>query len=464
VFIAQSEDSSSTSQYSTSLSSSSSSDPDPHPHGEKKQSTKKKATEGFTGLCLHAGMAASFYTMAINSDTDGTPSSTAEPALQPKPSSEVRPEHPTPQELEDLYTTLDNQDLIIKDAKRQFRALKSELKEARLALDVARSAPVVEDCEEEVVCGQCITLITDLSELRGKYALNLSKLEEGKKALYELKSRPTLLGACKECPTLRKELEEKKIVLRTLEKSAVPSSSSVDCTVCPSLISELEEAWTDMTRVEEENAHLRTILSSVSAREPQLGMMVQQFKRADGVGVGFAFTPADFDHPYGKIGEMLEPSVSAPSSSTAPPVPKPALVPKPAPVKDGILSEPPRAPPKNPVWVPKPNHLKNPLDTLPPSRKPTLKPKVKSKVRTQPPRVPQRAPAPTPQHTHKRESYQCEWCHRSGHLAEFCFRRLRFERRQSERHAPEVSHPVAGGHAPARCGQRRDVRPRRVGG
>ena len=158
--------------------------------------------------------------------------------------------------------------------------------------------------------------------------------------------------------------------------------------------------------MEEENAHLRTILSWVSAREPQLGMMVQQFKRADGVGVGFALTPADFDHPYGKIGEMLEPSVSAPSSSTAPPVPKLAPVPKPAPVKDGILSEPPRAPPKNPVWVPKPNHLKNPLDTLPPSRKPTLKPKVKSKVRTQPPRVPQRAPAPTPQRTHKRESYQ----------------------------------------------------------
>ena len=142
-------------------------------------------------------------------------------------------------------------------------------------------------------------------------------------------------------------------------------------------------------------------------------MMVQQFKRPDGVGVGFAFTPTDFVQPYGKIGEMLEPSVSAPSSSTAPPVTKPA------PVKDGILSEPPRAPPKNPVWVPKPNHLKNRLDTLPPSGKPIPKPKV----RTQPPRVPQRAPAPTPQPTHKREPYQCEWCEREGHLAEFCFRR-----------------------------------------
>src|SRR6185503_5718281 len=97
---------------------------------------------------------------------------------------------------------------------------------------------------------------------------------------------------------------------------------------------------------------------------------------------------------------------------------------------------------------------------LPPSGKPIPKPKV----RTQPPRVSQRAPASTPQPTHKREPYQCEWCKREGHLAEFCFRRLRLERRQSERRAPEVFHQPTGGHTPARRGQRRDARPRRVGG
>ena len=283
--------------------------------------------------------------MAIDSDADGTPSTTAELAPQLESSSEVRPEHPTPEELEDLYTALDNQDLIIKDAKRQFRALRQELKEAKLALEIAQSAPIVEDCVEEDECGQCIGLMSDLSELRSKYDENLLKLEEGKKALDELKSRPTLLGACKECPALREELKEKNAALRKLEKSAVPSSCSADCTVCPSLISELEEARKDKTRMEEENSHLREILSWVSAREPQLGMMVQQFKRPDGVGVGFAFTPADFVQPYGKIGEILEPSVNVLSSTASP-------VPKPAPVKDGILTEPPKAPPKNPVWVP----------------------------------------------------------------------------------------------------------------
>ena len=62
--------------------------------------------------------------MAIDSDADGTPSTTAELAPQLESSFEVRLEHPTPEELEDLYTALDNQDLINKDAKRQFRALR----------------------------------------------------------------------------------------------------------------------------------------------------------------------------------------------------------------------------------------------------------------------------------------------------------------------------------------------------
>ena len=63
--------------------------------------------------------------------------------------------------------------------------------------------------------------MSDLSELRSKYDESLLKLEEGKKALDELKSRPTLLGACKECPALREELKEKNAALWRLEKSTV---------------------------------------------------------------------------------------------------------------------------------------------------------------------------------------------------------------------------------------------------
>ena len=69
------------------------------------------------------------------------------------------------------------------------------MKEVKLALEIAQSAPIVEDCEVQDECSQCIGLMSDLSDLRSKYDENLLKLEEGKKALDELKSRPTLLGA-----------------------------------------------------------------------------------------------------------------------------------------------------------------------------------------------------------------------------------------------------------------------------
>ena len=32
---------------------------------------------------------------------------------------------------------------------------------------------------------------------------------------------------------------------------------------------------------------------------------------------------------------------------------------------DGVIKEPSKAPPQKQVWVPKPNELRNPLDTLP---------------------------------------------------------------------------------------------------
>ena len=44
--------------------------------------------------------------------------------------------------------------------------------------------------------------------------------------LRELRARPSLLGACKVCPTLREELEQ---VWRDLEKWNAPSHTCEDC-------------------------------------------------------------------------------------------------------------------------------------------------------------------------------------------------------------------------------------------
>jgi hypothetical protein len=121
-------------------------------------------------------------------------------------------------------------------------------------------------------------------------------------------------------------------------------------------------------------------------------------------------------------------------------------------VKDGVFKEPIKALPQKQVWIPKPNYLKNPLDTLPNISENPL-PKAKK-----PPRV---------YHTHKRVSqqppkrevrYHCDYCHRDGHLAEFCFRRKRDERREYELNNQNIYRLPHGVHVPPI--QRRSARSR----
>ena len=174
-------------------------------------------------------------------------------------------------------------------------------------------------------------------------------------------------------------------------------------------------------------------------------MMIKQFKRGDGFGVGYTYTKSDFDKLYGKIGK----AAGAPSTlNTACTSTQPSLV-DPA---DGVLKEPPKAPPQKQVWVPKPNELKNPLDTLPAAAA-----QVAQKKGAAPSRPQARPPPP------KREvRYHCEYCDREGHLEEFCFRRKRAVRREQERQNADMY--SARVHGPSRRGDRRDARVRRVGG
>ena len=63
-------------------------------------------------------------------------------------------------------------------------------------------------------------------------------------------------------------------------------------------------------------------------------MMIKQFKRGDGFGVGYTYTKSDFDKLYGKIGKAVR--------NTASTITQPSLV-DPA---DGVLKEPLKAPPQ----------------------------------------------------------------------------------------------------------------------
>jgi hypothetical protein len=150
-----------------------------------------------------------------------------------------------------------------------------------------------------------------------------------------------------------------------LEKaSSVSAPAPAQCALCEGLQSALEFCRHDKTRIEEENTYLRSILSWVSCSDPELGMMVSQFKRGTG-GPGLGFAAKDGSVTcFGKVGEG---SGLTPSEK---PSPTPKLIKttpaKPiTPVRDGVIDEPVRAPPQKQVWLPKPNHLRNTLDTFP---------------------------------------------------------------------------------------------------
>ena len=191
------------------------------------------------------------------------------------------------------------------------------------------------------------------------------------------------------------------------------SSPPIDCLVCPGLISDLDNLAAEKANLENENTYLRAILSWVSGREPQLGMMIMKFKRGDGVGVGYTYTKSDFDMLYGKIGKAagVPSALNTVSTSTQPLLVDPV---------DSVLKEPQKAPTQKQVSVLKPNELRNPFDTLPAATA-----QVAQKKRAAPSRPQTRPPPP------KREvRYHCEYCDREGHLEEFCFRRKRAVRRE----------------------------------
>jgi hypothetical protein len=105
-----------------------------------------------------------------------------------------------------------------------------------------------------------------------------------------------------------------------------------------------------------------------------------------------------------------------------------------------MIEEPLRASPHKQVWVPKPNHLRNTLDTL-------------LDISSDP--LP-RAPHPSKRRTHshkqiplKREvRFHYDYCERDGHLADFFFSRKTDERRVSESSKGNMNRPSHGDHDP----------------
>jgi hypothetical protein len=143
-------------------------------------------------------------------------------------------------------------------------------------------------------------------------------------------------------------MAEKNAKILAFEKAS-SDSTVVECARYENLVLELESYRHDKMRSEEDNTYLQSILNWVSCSEPQLGIMMSQFRRGTRTsGVDFALDGKG-ENVYGKVGEFSGLSPSEKSSTTSklikinPPKPTEPTV------KDGVFEEPPRAPPQKQV-------------------------------------------------------------------------------------------------------------------
>jgi hypothetical protein len=404
------------------------------------EETKRRVEDKLNRLCFIADTAGGFCTMALGEDVDGT---NDDKDIDDGTTSDVLPSvDDLTAKIEELNAALASQDKLLKQAAHERREFRSQYKSMLRELESARALVEVSD---ETECDECALHMSNITTLQTKYSTLLDEHDE-------LRSRSILLGACTICPGLQTELAERDARIALLEKaSSVSAPAPTQCALCEGLQSALESCRHDKTRMEEENTYLRSILSWVSCSDPQLGMMVSQFKRgAGGPGLGFA-TKDGSVALFGKVGEC---SGLTPSEK---PSPTPKLIKttsaKPVtPVRDGVIDEPMRDPPQKQVWLPKPNHLRNTLDTFPNISSDSL------------PRAPKPSKKKAPsykQNPPKREvRYHCKYCERNGHLASFCFRRKRDERRVSESSMKDMNRPSHSVHA--QPVQRRPRRPRGV--
>jgi hypothetical protein len=157
-----------------------------------------------------------------------------------------------------------------------------------------------------------------------KHASKSEELDVLRVEVAELKSRSALLGAFTSCPVLRAKIDEMHpytVSLKARLKEPIPTS----CSTCELHALRNLELAHYVDRLQDENDLLRKLMGWLSGHEPQLRIMIETFNRQDGEGLG-----------ANKVGEGSE---------------------------ENFL-EPPKTHHKN-DFPPKPNHLKNRLETTP---------------------------------------------------------------------------------------------------
>jgi len=389
---------------------------------DSEDETPKKKTDG---LCFitDAGINGGICTMALEGDAS-TDSNDETSDDEVDTSAEQR--------IANLTKIVHKQNKVLAKLKTDYDKTYAEL----ATLKNAASNPAEPD-----ECEECSIHMISLSKLQTKYSSIVDDRDKLYAELNELRSRSNLLGTCVSCPLLKVDLDNALCRVKNFEEHTCPDLP--DCLICPTLRSELNVAKSHIVELEkhtcpvlpscltcpnfvvenndlrakladleEENKHLRTILGWCSIREPQIGMAIAQIKRGERFGPGY-----DLKHVFGeKSGPPVDEKNPPLAKYTGPPPRKGSGV-----TSDGLLVETSRSAPKKQVWVPKPKHFKGVQNTKPngSSCDHFAKPVFVASSSNAEASV---APA--------RKLYHCDFCSHDGHLYEFCYRRMRAERRE----------------------------------
>jgi hypothetical protein len=161
--------------------------------------------------------------------------------------------------------------------------------------------------------------------LKEKYPSKVEELDVLRVELDEMKSRPSLLGACTSCLVLHEKLDVSLVYARSLEAQLKAPISTI-CSTCEINAVKNMELAHYVDHLQDENDELRKLMGWLSGHEPQLRIMIETYKRQDGEALGAK-----------KVGEGSG---------------------------ESDIPEPPKTHQKN-AFVPKPNHLRNRPDTTP---------------------------------------------------------------------------------------------------
>jgi hypothetical protein len=283
--------------------------------------------------------------------------------------------------------------------------------DAKLEIDSLKASPIVSD---EVECADCPIFLAYLALFKEKHASKCEELDMLRVEVADLKARPALPGACTSCPVLLEKIDEMHAYTVSLEaklKQPIPTSCS---TYELHDLKNLELAHY-VDRLQDENDELRKLMSWLSGHEPQLRIMIETYKRQDGEGLG-----------ANKVGEG--------SGENIP--------------------EPPKTHHKN-HFPPKPNHLRNQLDTtpaphvFPPQTNDFQKPikfvstsgkvffgneneKLSKEKPVEKLSGEKSSEQPQPKPKPKLVRFHCGYCGKDGHNDEFCFKRKREEKMAKE--------------------------------